>query len=70
LEEFSFGPAGKVWICTACYNNVLLREQIGGKFRALFADLAAGHPEAGAKIMALARQYKLPEPAVQKPMGE
>ena len=61
-----FAKMGRAWICTSCYNNELLREQIRGKFQKLFNDLASGQAEAAEKLKALARQYKLPEPL----MGE
>lgn len=67
LEECSFDPGGKVWICVSCYNNELLREQIRVKFENLFNALQQEH-EKGAviqKIKSLARQYKLPEPRIE-----
>ncbi|MBI4430938.1 MAG: hypothetical protein HY587_04405 [Candidatus Omnitrophica bacterium] len=62
LEEQRFEKGGRFWICTRCYNNALLREQIRGRFERLFSDLVSGDASARDKISALARQYKLPEP--------
>ena len=62
LEECSFADLGKFWICTHCYNNILLRQQIRTRFERLFGELGAGDRQAREKILALAKQYKLPEP--------
>ncbi len=62
LEECPFADLGTFWICVNCYNNVLLRQQIRTRFERLFGELSAGDPQARGKILALAKQYKLPEP--------
>lgn len=64
LEEISFGNAGRAWICTHCYNNPLLREQMRGKFQKLFEEWATNRTDAAQRLNALARQYKLPDPEI------
>jgi len=64
LEEYPFAAMGKFWICTHCYNNVLLRQQIRTRFERLFGELSAGDHQTRQKILALAKQYKLPEPKI------
>lgn len=64
LEDHRIPNIGQFWICTNCYNNVLLREQIRNRFERLFGELAAGDRQTREKILALAKQYKLPEPKI------